>query len=299
MNRFFRDPNRGWHNPEYVRDVDGNREPNGNIDPAYRGNGDGNLDQPRRGNRLGMRPDETKIYGVNACLKVFERRPDAIVRAYISTSVARRFGHMMRHMASMKRAYHLIEDDAELERVTQSQHHGGVCLLIKKRPVINPGEFLAQTAGLERDCVVALEDVSNPHNVGAVMRSCANFGVRGLLLRNATVAQSGAAVRTAEGGAEHVEIVESPWFDEAMQAFRAAGYGIVTTSAHEGVDLFEAALPPRAVFLFGEESRGLSDEALATGDVCVRVPGTGNVESLNVGISAAIILAEWWRRTHR
>lgn len=55
------------------------------------------------------------------------------------------------------------------------------------------------------DCVLALEDVGNPHNPGAMMRSCAHFGVKGVLLQDAALLESGAAIRTAEGGAEHVQ----------------------------------------------------------------------------------------------
>ncbi len=64
-----------------------------------------------------------------------------------------------------------------------------------------------------------------------MMRSCAHFGVKGVLLQDAALLESGAAIRTAEGGAEHVQPITGDSVLEALEKFRKAGYTIVTTSA--------------------------------------------------------------------
>src|SRR5690606_39698531 len=87
------------------------------------------------------------------------------------------------------------------------------------------------------DCVLALEDVGNPHNLGAMMRSCAHFGVKGVLLQDAALLESGAAIRTAEGGAEHVQPITGDSVLEALEQFRKAGYTIVTTSSRAATPL--------------------------------------------------------------
>ncbi len=240
-----------------------------------------------------QRLEETRVYGENACQALFQSRPECIVRAWFVQSVTPRFRDALKWMAANRKAYHTV-DEAELQKVSGTEHHGGVCFLIKKRMGMPVSDWLA-TAG-EKDCVVALEDIGNPHNLGGIMRSCAHFGARGLLVDDAALLESGAAVRTAEGGAEHVQAISGESFAAGLNTFRQAGYTIVTTSSHQGTPLTQAELPARMVLVLGQERDGLSDSTFQQSDLSVSVAGTGNVESLNVSVATGVLLAEWWRQ---
>lgn len=240
-----------------------------------------------------QRNEETRVYGENACQALFQSRPEAIVRAWFVQEVTPRFRETLRWLAANRKAYHVVED-AEITKASGTEHHGGVCFLIKKRMGMAVSEWLGQANA--KDCVLALEDVSNPHNLGAIMRSCAHFGVKGLLVNDASLLESGAAVRTAEGGAEHVQAISGATFSEGLEAFRKAGYTIVTTSSHQGTPLAQAELPEKMVLVLGQEREGLSDTAFQQGDMSVSIGGTGNVESLNVSVATGVLLAEWWRQ---
>ncbi|WP_271461279.1 tRNA/rRNA methyltransferase [Pantoea leporis] len=240
-----------------------------------------------------QRQEETRVYGENACQALFLSRPESIVRAWFIQSVTPRFRETLRWLAANRKAYHVVED-AELTKASGTEHHGGVCFIIKKRMGMPVTEWL--TRAPTKDCVLALEDVSNPHNLGGIMRSCAHFGVKGLLVNDASLLESGAAVRTAEGGAEHVQAISGESFADGLEAFRKAGYTIVTTSSHEGTPLAKAELPAKMVLVLGQESEGLSDSAFQQGDLSLSIGGTGNVESLNVSVATGILLAEWWRQ---
>ena len=80
-------------------------------------------------------------------------------------------------MAANRKAYHVV-DEAELAKASGTEHHGGVCFLIKKRNGTSVAQWVAKADA--EDCVLALEDVGNPHNLGAIMRSCAHFGGDGI-----------------------------------------------------------------------------------------------------------------------
>lgn len=243
-------------------------------------------------------PREVKLHGVNACRAFFAHRREKIIRAYFTEAVARRhFAALMKWLAANRLAYHLVTDD-ELERISGSGHHEGVCLLVRAEP---PREALAWLHTPEANaarCLLALENVGNPHNLGAILRVAAHFGVPAVLVPDAKGLAGGAVVRTAEGGAEFVEVLDAPDFAGAVRAFRKAGWRVVTTSSHKGTDVFRTTLPEKSLVLFGEESAGLSDAMLTGGDVCVKIPGTGNVESLNVSVAAGILMGEWWRQRH-
>jgi len=240
-----------------------------------------------------QRAEETRVYGENACQALFQSRPDCIVRAWFVQSVTPRFKEALRWMAANRKAYHVV-DEAELVKASGTEHHGGVCFIIKKRSGISVQQWVDQAG--EEDCVLALEDVGNPHNLGAMMRSCAHFGVKGVLLDDAAILESGAAIRTAEGGAEHVQAVTGDSIISALDAFRKAGYTIVTTSSHEGTPLFKATMPKKMVLVLGQERDGLSDAALSSADMSISIQGTGKVESLNVSVATGVLLAEWWRQ---
>ncbi|MGL5800058.1 MAG: tRNA/rRNA methyltransferase, partial [Plesiomonas sp.] len=240
-----------------------------------------------------QRAEETRIYGENACQMLFAKRPEAIVRGWFTQQATTRFSDTLRWMAQNRKAYHLV-DDQELNKVAGSDHHGGVCLLIKKREPLSLTDYLVQPR--ESDCLLALEDVGNPHNLGGIMRSCAHFGVDGVVMRNAGMLESGAAVRTAEGGAEYLQPINTEDFAAGLDQLRRAGYTIVTTSSHQGQSVFSTELPAKVVIVFGEERSGISADTQAQGDLALSIPGTGHVESLNVSVATGVLLAEWWRQ---
>src|SRR5690606_4500011 len=140
---------------------------------------------------------ETKLYGRHACLSFFKHRPDDLIRLYITQEGVFDFRTLVRHCVDNKLAYHIVSAE-ELETIAKTTHHEGIALVCKKRVQPALSEVLK-----ENGLIVALEGVENPHNLGAIMRSCAHFGVKAIVYEaKVPVALSAAAQRTAEGGAE-------------------------------------------------------------------------------------------------
>lgn len=240
-------------------------------------------------------PMEMKIFGVNACRAFFEHRQDQIVRAYFAEDVAYRFGYIMKACAKARKAYRIV-DTYELDKISETRNHQGICFLVKKIDPFTIKEYLDASIDLETDCLVALERLGNPHNVGSILRTCAHFGVEGLLVGDAVVAQNGASLRSAEGGAEFVQFVHGGRLSEALPIFKAAGYTVVATSSHQGENLYKTELPDKILLMMGPESSGLSGFLIEDADVIIRIPGSDNVESLNVATATGILLGEYWRQ---
>ncbi len=238
---------------------------------------------------------EMKIFGVNACRAFFENRPDQIIRAYFAEEVAYRFGYIMKACAQARKAYRIV-DKFELDKIAETRGHQGVCFLVKKIDPFTIQEYLDASLDLDTDCLVALERLGNPHNVGSILRTCAHFGVEGLLVNDALTAQSGAALRSAEGGGEFVQFVDGGRLSDALPTFKEAGYTLVATSSHEGENLYKTELPDKILLMMGPESSGLSSFLIEAADVVVKIPGSENVESLNVATATGIVLGEYWRQ---
>ncbi len=238
---------------------------------------------------------EMKICGIHACKMVFEKRPQDIIRVYLTEENIKDFNKILKFCVDNKLAYRVLNNE-ELIKVSESNHHEGVCFLIKKAPSQSFEDFLKeQNSTNKTSCVVALENVQNPHNLGAIMRVCANFGVNAILVSNTEAALSGSAYRTSEGGAEFIKIITTDNFEKAAQSFRTNGYKILTTSSHTGKSIYEEKLPEKMLVIFGSEGSGITEPVMRSGDKTVKIPSTGKVESLNIACAASVILAEHWR----
>ncbi|UDG80973.1 putative tRNA/rRNA methyltransferase YfiF [Candidatus Hartigia pinicola] len=241
-----------------------------------------------------QRLEETRIYGENSCQAIFKNRSNAIVRAWFLQPVTPRFSNTLKWMAVNRKAYHVVALE-EMNKVSGTKHHGGVCFIIKKRNSIDAKTYLQQASAT--DCVLALEDITNPHNLGGIIRSCAHFNVEGVILQDTVMLESGAAMRTAEGGSEYIKAINADGFNITLNQFHHAGYIIVTTSSYKGTqDIATAILPKKMVLIVGQEHNGVSNNLWNKGNLSIYISGTKKVESLNVSVATGIILAKWWQQ---
>lgn len=237
---------------------------------------------------------ETKVYGRNACLKVFEKRREDIVRAYVNREGVFLFKDLMKFLADQKLAYHIVENE-EIESITKATHHEGICLIVKNKAPIDLKDILHTKNA--RTLILALEEVSNPHNLGAIMRSAAHFGVSGIIYEaKVPVASSGAAMRTAEGGAEVVPAIQVSDWAQVFDLAKRNNFKTLATSSHKGDSLFTFEFPDKTILFLGAEGEGLSDKMTKKMNQLLSIPGTGEVESLNVANATTAILTEWFRQ---
>lgn len=233
--------------------------------------------------------------GRNACRALWERRPDDVRRVYITEDNVKGFADVLKDCARRRIAYH-VKTAADLDTIAETVHHDGVLFLARELPPKRPADVIGWASRAQGPAaLVLLEDVKNPHNLGAILRVCAHFGVPFLLAAGETPALSPAAMRTAEGGAEHCAVVPCGTGLELLQTLKALGFAVVATSSHTNKSLAHE-LPPRAVLLFGSEGEGLSQRLLERADVAVKIPGSGALESLNVACASSVVLWELWRR---
>lgn len=237
--------------------------------------------------RSEQRDREMRVFGINACLAVHRHRPAAIRKIYLTQARLDRFSGVLTWCAGERIGYRLVES-SDLDKLTQSQHHEGVCFEIIPAPALTLDQLLARTGTTEHAWFTWLDGVGNPHNLGAILRSAAHFGCAGLILHRDAAGLSGAACRVAEGGAEVVPIARVDDAREAMKKLRSHGYEGIATVVRDGDDLFRAQLPARAVLVMGAESAGMSSSLIAACTQRLGIPGSGSVESLNVSAAYAV-----------
>ena len=243
---------------------------------------------PGRGN------DELRLYGWNAVQALFEHRPQALRKLYLTEALIPRMQPVLKWCVANRVGYRVVED-GDLNKLAATTHHEGLVADVLRAPMLELDEWLATLPAGAPVLALWLDGVGNPHNFGAILRSAAHFGVAGLLLPpGSTLALSGAAARVAEGGAESVPLVRLPELPEAMAQLRAAGIGLAATLVEGGKDLFATELPQRLVYVMGAEGEGMDRDLADDCDLQVSIPGSGAVESLNVASATAVLLAHWY-----
>lgn len=246
---------------------------------------------PRRNN------DEVRLYGRNACMAVFAKRPHDIRKVYLLESRIADLKNVLAWCVQRRLGYRVVES-GDLDKLTQTQHHEGVCFEVRRRPPLTLSTLLQTLPGPPKPALLLwLDGVGNPHNFGAVLRSAANFGVHGAILsQDSALALSGAAYRVAEGGAEVVPIAQIAQGEDVFGPLRNAEFSVAATVPREGESLYNANLPKRLVIVLGAESGGLRQGLIDRADLHLTIPGSGAVESLNVAASAAVLLGEYYRQ---
>jgi len=240
--------------------------------------------------------DEMRVYGLNACLAVFQRRPDDVRKVYLVEARLAALKAVLAWCVQQRIGYRVVAAE-DLDKLTQSQHHEGVCFEVRRRPFLSLSTLLRRLPPPKPALLVWLDGVGNPHNFGAVLRSAANFGVHGLIIaRDSALGLSGAALRVAEGGAEAVPIAQTAPGEDVFGALRNAELRVAATVPRAGESLYAARLPDRIVFVLGAEGGGLPQGLVDRADLQLTIPGTGVVESLNVAASAALLFGEWYRQ---
>ena len=240
---------------------------------------------------------ETRLYGLNACLAAFAKRPEALRKVYLTEARIPALRPVLAWCVKHRLGYRVVEE-GDLDKLTSSRHHEGVCFEMLRSPPLELAQLLAlQSASPANSVLLWLDGVGNPHNLGALLRSAAHFGAGGAIVpEQSQLDVSGAAARVAEGAAEIVPLARAPEIARARAMLHAAGYALAATVPRQGASLYEVRLPARIVLMFGAEGEGMSDALVDAADLKLTIPGSGTIESLNVAATVAVVLGEYWRQ---
>ena len=242
-----------------------------------------------------MRTKELSICGLSAVRSRFETAPLTIKRLFFTQEIAPQIGEICRALAEARLAYRCVEAE-DLERIAGSVHHGGIVAVVEQPPFRPPLlDEVREWAGRGEPLLV-LDCIGIPHNLGAIVRTAAFFGVTKLVLAEHPLAAlpTEASYRVAAGGLEHMDVYVVRYMDRFLHDIRA--FYEVIGAATDGGDpnLGRTTRKPVALVL-GNEEEGLAAEVAAECDRLVTIPGCGRVESLNVSAAAAVLLWECTR----
>ncbi|MFF1686949.1 MULTISPECIES: 23S rRNA (guanosine(2251)-2'-O)-methyltransferase RlmB [unclassified Streptomyces] len=203
-------------------------------------------------------------------------------------------------LAGERGGIHLMEAPRpELDRMTNGLNHQGLVLQVPPYEYAHPEDLAAGAYDQGQDpLIVALDGVTDPRNLGAVVRSVSAFGGHGVVVPERRAAgMTAGAWKTSAGAAARTPVARATNLTRALEGYKKAGIAIVGLAAdgeHTVHDL--EALGGPVVIVVGSEGKGLSRLVGETCDYRVRIPMPGGTESLNAGVAAGVVLYEAARR---
>lgn len=243
-----------------------------------------------------MKPIE--IFGLHATKAVLEREPERVLHIWVQQGrddsrmaellqLASRFGV---HVDAVPRA--------KLDQRSEGQHQG-VIARIKPAPEWQEQDIL-DWLGANRDkppLLLVLDGVTDPHNLGACLRSADAAGVHAIVVpKDKSAALTPAARKVASGAAETVPLVRVTNLARFLRSLTDAGLWVVGTAGEADQTLHQVDLSGPLAIVMGAEDKGLRRLTREHCDSLVRLPMVGTVESLNVSVACGVILFEALRQ---
>jgi TrmH RNA methyltransferase len=230
-----------------------------------------------------------RICGIAAVTALFERDPRRVERLFFEDRVKGAVGPLCRTLARARKPYRQV-DKAELARAAGTPLHGGVVAIAAPQPLAEFDRNAVRIWARNGKPLLVLDGIGNPHNLGAIARSAAFFGLERMVLadRPGQALPSDASYRVAEGGLEHLDLHRAP-LPAALFELRPA-YRVIGTALGLGQvpHRLEGGTP--VALVLGNEEAGLDPVTIAACDQIWSIPGSGRVQSLNVAATAAILL---------
>ncbi|MET8681932.1 23S rRNA (guanosine(2251)-2'-O)-methyltransferase RlmB [Streptomyces sp. NPDC004647] len=187
----------------------------------------------------------------------------------------------------------------ELDRMTNGLNHQGLVLQVPPYDYAHPEDLAAAAFDAGEDpMIVALDGVTDPRNLGAVVRSVSAFGGHGVVVPERRAAgMTAGAWKSSAGTAARTPVARATNLTRTLEAYQKAGMTVVGLAADGEIGLQDLeALEGPVVIVVGSEGKGLSRLVGETCDFRVRIPMPGGAESLNAGVAAGVVLYEAARR---
>ncbi|AFT66741.1 MAG: 23S rRNA (guanosine2251-2'-O)-methyltransferase [Cycloclasticus pugetii] len=242
-----------------------------------------------------------KIHGIHAVQALIKARPDHIVNAWMDRQ--RKDAKLQAIKQSLDEVGIRVDyvDKKTLEKLSSNANHQGV-LLTAKLPQERTEEQLKKALKEQQDQAfyLVLDQVTDPHNLGACLRTALAAGVQGVIVPKDNACRLNATVcKVASGAAELLPVYRVTNLVRTLKYLKTEGVWVSGAAGEATKDVFEAELTGSVAIVMGAEGKGLRSLTQQQCDQLIKIPMSEKVESLNVSVATGIILYEVLRQNQR
>ena len=201
------------------------------------------------------------------------------------------------HIASKARAAGIVVVEADrrkLDGMSRTHAHQGVIALAAVREYVSVEDILADAAAKgEQPLLVVCDEISDPHNLGAIIRTAYCAGAHGVIIpKRRSAGLTSIVAKTSAGAVSHMKVARVPNIPALLKDLKKQGIWVFGTAADGTTGLYQADLKDPAAIVIGSEGDGMTRLAAENCDFLVSIPMKGDLNSLNASASAAILLYE-------
>lgn len=256
---------------------------------------------PFPGERPGEGGGRVWLYGIHPVLAALANPRRKILRIAVQREVDAQLGPKLETLAE---AHPIGLPDAEIldreqldRMMPRGAVHQGLAALVDGLDDPDLDDIIRATEGQDAARVVVLDQVTDPHNVGAILRSCAGFGVAAVICpERHSPGATAVMAKAASGALERVPFVRVVNLARALEHLKKAGYWCVGLAGEASTEIHQADMTGKIALVVGAEGEGLRRLTREHCDLLVRIPIDKGLESLNVSNATAIALYELQRR---
>ena len=237
------------------------------------------------------------VFGVQAVYELLRMRPDDVVQVIIVKG--RTLRNLDRVLELSKRNHiSIVQKDKQAFVKWESLNHQGIVAEVRSLTHVSLEEILhrithRQTPGF----LLVLDEITDPHNLGALIRSAACAGTDAVIIPRRGAAQvTPVVVKVSAGGTEHVSLCRVTNVNYTLEKIKQAGFLTVGLSLEARTSLFDLALEGHTALVIGNEERGLRRMVTQNCDQLVKIPMLGQLDSLNASVAGGIALFEVLRQ---
>lgn len=237
------------------------------------------------------------VYGKNV-FETLKDSPDQILDLYIQNGAKDR--RIEKILSTLPRNIRLkTVSKKEMDKMTEQGVHQGIAARVKDLPMLSLDELIEKAEQNENQTgrlplLIALDEIQDPHNVGAILRSADAAGADGVILcKHKGAGLTPAAVKTSAGAAYSMPVASVSSLAQALKKLKDHGYWIAGSDFdHTSVDYRKGLYDRKLVLVIGNEGKGMSKSVKDACDFKVHIPMRGQVQSLNASVAAGILMYE-------
>ncbi len=244
-----------------------------------------------------MKKDEKiYLYGKHALREALLGVPGAIQKVFLDQN-AQRDSEITKALSAAGIVPSAMKGDDSKRKVGDDAVHQGVIAVLNPSKLYRTLESVLETIDMSKSpCLVLLDELHDPHNVGAIIRSAAAFGASAVLLPEHNQAPvTGTVIKTSAGMALKIPVVQIGNVNQTMRTLKDKGfwsYGLVMGGTSS---LPKTKFDTATLIVVGNESTGIRQKTLELCDITLSIPMDPTCESLNASVAASVVLYEWSR----
>lgn len=235
------------------------------------------------------------IYGKHTLVEALTNTPQVVRKVFLSPEV--KDAELRTLLAQHKITPHHLAPGRGKELVGDTAHQGVIATINPALLLTSLDEFLTSVDVTKNPAVAVLGEVQDPHNVGAIIRSAAAFGLSAVFVPEHNQAGiTGAVVKVSSGMVFRIPLVSVGNTNHALRTLKEKGFWIYGLAQKGQKALGAEVFDTPSAFVIGNEGMGVREKTLATCDVTLSIPIHERTESLNAAVSAAVVFYEWSRK---